>query len=116
LGGVISRFNAMQRLVYRTIRSEVGAGAVNFIRACCGQLSTTVSDSLQGAALNPDGSWDSDGLRRAVLNNRVEDPWPGYQRLIEIEIELLREHIGEARVLELQRQVAKAESAGVSEA
>jgi hypothetical protein len=112
LDGMIARFNAMQRLVYRTVRAEVGAGAVNFVRACCEQLTADQSAALQEAELRADGSWDIEALRQAVVEHRVDDPWTDYQRLIEIEIDVLRQHIGEARAVELQRQVENIEVPG----
>jgi hypothetical protein len=110
LESIIAQFNAMQRVVYRTIRAEVGAGAANFIRSCCGQGPQAV-DPLAGAELRSDGSWDTEGLRRAVHDNRIQDPRLEYQRLIDREIELLRTHIGDARVGELERQIQKVERA-----
>ncbi|NIM62295.1 MAG: hypothetical protein GTO30_11715, partial [Acidobacteria bacterium] len=68
----ISAFNAMQRLVYRTVRSEVGAGAANFIRACCDDDAPGI---IEGTELQSDGTWDNEGLRRQVVENRIEDPW-----------------------------------------
>jgi hypothetical protein len=110
----IARFNAMQRLVFRAIRAEVGAGASNFIRACCDQLGEELADPLQSAELLADGSWDAEGLRRAVVTHRIRDPWIEYQRLIELEIDLLRDHIGEAKVLDLQRQIDKLDRPGAA--
>jgi len=116
LDRTISRFNAIQRLVYRTVRSEVGAGAVNFIRACYDRLETESHASLEGAALQADGSWDTEDLRRAVVANRIDDPWPDYQRLIEAELESLRRHIGDTRVVELERRVERlADSSAVTD-
>jgi hypothetical protein len=105
LDGIIERFNSSQRLVYRAIKSEVGAGAVNFIRSCCDQVSPETSGSLHGAELQPDGSWSAEDLKRAVMENRISNPWREYHKLIEIELEVLREYIGDARALELQRQL-----------
>jgi len=100
----ISCFNAMQRLVYRTVRSEVGAGAANFIRACCGEDVLTV---IEGTELQSDGTWDNEGLRRQVVVNRIEDPWELYRQLIDRELDVLRSHVGEAKIVELQREVDK---------
>ena len=86
LDDIIARFNSTQRLVYSVIRSEVGAGAVNFIRSCCDQISPEPPESLHGAELQPDGSWSAEGLRRAVMENRISEPWSEYQKLIKIEI------------------------------
>ncbi len=100
----IACFNAMQRLIYRTVRSEVGAGAANFIRACADEESQSV---IQGAELQSDGTWDNEGLRRQVVEHRIEEPWELYRQLIDRELDVLRAHIGEAKIVELQREVAK---------
>lgn len=101
----MTRFNAMQRLVYRTVRSEVGAGAANFIRSCCDEDDRP--NPIEGTELQADGTWDTEGLRRQVLEHRIEAPWELYRQLIERELDVLRSHIGEARTVELQRQVDK---------
>jgi hypothetical protein len=103
--GLIERFNSTQRLVYRAIRSEVGAGAVNFIRSCCEQISPEPPESLRGAELQADGAWSADDLKRAIMEQRISDPWTDYQKLIEIELDVLREYLGEERALELQRRL-----------
>jgi hypothetical protein len=112
LDEIISRFNAVQRVVYRAVRSEVGAGAANLIRACCG-ADDPAEGPLGGSELQKDGTWDAETLRRAVMDHRIEDPWLEYQGLIEAELETLRAHIGEGKVLELQRQIEEAEQTHV---
>lgn len=104
---VIGRFNNIQRLVYRAVRAEVGAGAVNFIRSCCEQLSEQTSDSLQGVELQADGSWSAEDLRRAIVDNRISDPWSEYRKLIEIELDVLKEHLGEAQASALRQEMEK---------
>ena len=97
-------FNAMQRLIYRTVRSEVGAGAANFIRACCDEDGPNV---IELAELQSDGTWDNEGLRRQVVEHRIEEPWGLYRQLIDRELDVLRSHVGEAKIVELQREVDK---------
>ncbi len=104
---IIGRFNNIQRLVYRAVRAEVGAGAVNFIRSCCEQLPGETADSLHGAELQPDGSWRAEDLKRAIVDNRISDPWSEYRKLIDIELDVLREHLGEAQASALRRQMEK---------
>jgi hypothetical protein len=113
LEAIIQQFNAMQRVVYRAIKAEVGAGAANFIRSCCDTTSDS-SDPLRGAELQADGSWDIEGLRRAVVENRISDPRLVYQELIDREIDLLRTHIGDARVLDLERQIERVEQSAAN--
>jgi hypothetical protein len=107
----IARFNAVQRVVYRTVRAEVGAGAINFIRSCCAKLAEDDADALEGVDLQTDGSWDAEGLRNAIRALRLEDPSTLYQTLIEHEVDQLRQFIGDAKVVELQRQVEQVEQA-----
>jgi len=107
----IARFNAVQRVVYRTVRAEVGAGAINFIRSCCSHLSDNGADALEGVDLQADGSWDTDGLRSAIRALQLDDPSTLYQSLIDHEIDQLRQFIGDAKVVELQKQVEQVEQA-----
>ncbi len=104
----IARFNAVQRIVYRTVRAEVGAGAANFIRSCCSSSDGTPAEPVHGAELLADGSWDAEGLRSAVQDARIEQPWDAYHELIQREIEILRAHIGEARAAELEQLIEQA--------
>ncbi len=103
----IARLNARQKIVYRIIRTEVGAGAVNFVRSCATRLE---ADPLEGAEMRADGSWDADSLRQVVIERRVDDPGRHYGRLIEVEIDTLRDLIGEARASSLRRQVERVDT------
>ncbi len=105
----ISRFNARQRLLYRSIRAEVGAGAPNFVRSCCGQVAPGDANPFEGAQMNADGTWDIDGLRRAALEGRIPEPWREYERLIALELEMLRMHLGESRAQSLRQQIEQIE-------
>ncbi|MBD3869303.1 MAG: DUF4388 domain-containing protein [Acidobacteria bacterium] len=101
----ISVFNAGQRVVFRTIRAEVGAGAANFVRSCCGDQGAEIAGLFRHAELQTDGTWEVDGLRRAVVENRISDPSARYRGLLDLEMEMLKLHIGEARIASLQEQV-----------
>ncbi|MDX1390060.1 MAG: hypothetical protein R3344_12775, partial [Acidobacteriota bacterium] len=103
---LISRFNEMQRVVYRSIRTEVGAGAGNFVRSCGTALDGTFGELFQDVRLGPDGAWDPDDLRRAVHDRRVDEPWSGFQELIDQEIAKLQTHIGRARAESLRERLA----------
>jgi hypothetical protein len=101
----IARVNARQRLLYRTIRGEVGAGAANFVRSCTARLPVWAHRAFVGAQLDPDGSWDAESLRRAVHEQRVRDPWPAYRALLDLQLDTLRQHLGAARADALRRQI-----------
>jgi hypothetical protein len=105
----ITRFNAMQRVIYRSIRSEVGAGATNFVRACGGSLGDRFGEVFAAVELQSDGAWDAGRLRQLLLEHRVERPWDGLKRLLDQEIDKLRIHIGEARANSLQERLESIE-------
>ncbi|HEX5045218.1 MAG TPA: DUF4388 domain-containing protein [Candidatus Polarisedimenticolaceae bacterium] len=88
----ISRFNARQRLLYRSIRAEVGAGAANFVRSCRIQ-------PFAEAELSPDGTWDPEVVRRSSAAPEALD------RLLEAQIERLTQHIGASRAQALRDQI-----------
>jgi hypothetical protein len=106
----IARFNAQQRVLYRTIRAEIGAGAANFVRSCTGRLARHGEDPFSAAELRSDGSWDVDSLRRVARDMPME-PASGYERVIEAEIEALSIHIGEVRAQALREKVEQAAAA-----
>ncbi|MDH3786519.1 MAG: DUF4388 domain-containing protein, partial [Acidobacteriota bacterium] len=106
LDGAIERFNAMQRVVFLSVKSEIGAGTVNLIRACC-QSAEDDLPALRDAELREDGTWDAEELRRAIHDRRIDDPMTEYLYLIELEIEQLSAHLGDGKVAELKQQVSE---------
>jgi hypothetical protein len=102
---LIGRFNAMHRLVYRAVRAEIGAGAINFVRACCGPAAPDQVNPMDGVRLYSDGSWDTDGLKRVIAEKKIRDPWPAYQQVLEKEFVQLAPHLGEKRAGVLQQEI-----------
>jgi hypothetical protein len=88
----ITRFNARQRLLYRSIRAEVGAGAANFVRSCR-------IHPFAEAELSPDGTWDPEIVRQSSAAPEA------LERLLEAQIERLTQHIGASRAQALRDQM-----------
>ncbi len=107
----IAHFNDVHRLVFRAVRAEVGAGAVNFFRSCRMRLD---ADPVGEATLQADGSWDLEGLRVAAESQRFDDPWERYRSLIEVELDLVRAHLGTTAAGELIRRIEELGIAGAS--
>ena len=106
LDAAIASFNARHAVLFRALRAEVGAGAANFVRSCRGALGSGFASIFASVELRADGSWDPDGLKRAIKDLKVGDPGTGFTRLLEQEVELLRVHLGEKRVSTLVEQLA----------
>jgi hypothetical protein len=102
---IIERFNAMHRIVFRAIRAEIGAGAVNFVRSCCGDMTGKAVDPVAGVDLYVDGSWDADGLKLVVVENRIEEPWPVYQAVLDREFVTLLPILGESQAAQLKQRI-----------
>jgi hypothetical protein len=107
LDRAIQRFNRLHRLLYRAIRSEVGAGTTNFIHSCRGGLGDGLGELFAESRLLPDGSWDPDGLKKKIRERCAGQPWPGLQSLLDREFEMLKPNIDEARVQALHDQLAE---------
>jgi hypothetical protein len=101
----IVRFNAMHRVVYRAVRSEIGAGAANFVRSCCVQVARDAPDPVEGVELFADGSWDVAGLKKVIAEKQIADPWAIYQRVLDEEFVSLRPHLGDVRADELKQKI-----------
>ena len=102
---MIQRFNAMHRIVYRAVKTEVGAGATNFVRSCCLRVARDVPDPVEGVQLYTDGTWDIEGLKQVIVDKGLEDPWQSYQRVLDQEFISLQPHLGDARAGELRQRI-----------
>jgi hypothetical protein len=108
---VIVRFNALHREVYRAVRAEIGAGAVNFVRSCCARLASGSADPLARVPLLHDGSWDVEGLKDVLREMRIDDPSPAFRQLLDVEFGSLVPHLGPSRARELRRSLDQLEPA-----
>jgi 2-oxoglutarate dehydrogenase E2 component (dihydrolipoamide succinyltransferase) len=106
LAAEIAAFNARHVIVFRALRTEVGAGAANFVRSCRASLGHGLSELFAGAELRADGSWDPDALRRAVVEHRMAEAPTAFRQLLEREMERLRDHLGEKRAYAIAGQLA----------
>ncbi len=104
--GVVASFNARHVVLFRTLRAEIGAGAANFVRSCRGSLDPGFSSMFEATELRADGSWDPEGLKRAVIENRIDDAPEGFRRLLDDELRRLRVQLGEARAAALATQLS----------
>jgi hypothetical protein len=103
----IARFNEVHRVVWRTLRMEVGAGAANFVRSCCAPDAPDALDPVGETLLQPDGTWCPVGLREVAQRARLSDPWQAYRRVVEMEIARLRDHVGAESAARLERQLGE---------
>jgi hypothetical protein len=106
LDGAIASFNARHIVLFRALRAEIGAGAANFVRSCRGALENGYAELFATADLRSDGSWDPEGLKRAVMDHHVADVPEGFQRLLDGELQRLRTHLSDARAAALADQLA----------
>ena len=106
LDGAVASFNARHVILFRSLRAEIGAGAANFVRSCRGTLDESFAAMFESADLRADGSWDPEGLKRSVIEHRVENASEGFRKLLDDELQRLRAHLGEARSAALADQLS----------
>ncbi len=97
LEGEIARFNARQKAIFRVLRSEIGAGAVPFVRNCRAALPEGMAAVIGETTLLPDGTWDSIELQKAIAAARCDAFVEVFDRLLGDQIERIRPQIGEKR-------------------
>jgi len=112
LDDVVRRFNELHRVVYRAVRAEIGAGAVNFIHACCTRVGAECGEVVEDVELLPDGSWDPEGLKLAVRSRHIEDPWPVYQTVLEQVYVELEPHLGGTKAETLKNRILEMSGQG----
>jgi hypothetical protein len=106
LDGAIAAFNARHVILFRALRTEVGAGAANFVRSCRAALDNGFAELFAAAELRADGSWDPEGLKRAVVAQRMGNAQDAFGELLEHEVERLRVHLGDQRATAIAGQLA----------
>lgn len=99
----IAELNDRQRVVFRTVRMEIGAGAANFVRSNC--AADEADGPVAGVELRADGSWDPDALRDAARAAGLAEPREVYRGLIEAQIVALEPLLGADRCARLRRHV-----------
>ncbi len=105
LDGAIASFNARHVVLFRALRAEVGAGAANFVRSCRATLDNGFPEMFESAGLRADGSWDPEGLKKSVIENRMANASEGFSKLLDAELQKLRAHLGDARTAALADQL-----------
>jgi hypothetical protein len=102
LDAEISRFNGRHKALFRVLRSELGAGAVPFVRNCRATLNEEISDVFGETTLLPDGTWDSVELKKAVCESRSENFSDAFDVLLAEELGRIRPQIGDSRARGLE--------------
>jgi hypothetical protein len=106
LDGAIAAFNARHVILFRALRTEVGAGAANFVRSCRAALDNGFGELFATTELRADGSWDPEGLRRAVVEHRMGNAEEAFSQLLAHEVDRLRVHLGDQRATAIAGQLA----------
>jgi hypothetical protein len=111
IGREIERFNELHRLLFELVRYELREGARLFWERAFSAISAEMPSLFEGIALDAAGELDPIALRRNILMGEVAGYLRGFDRLLQIEIDLAREMLGERKaaiildgVLELKDQ------------
>jgi hypothetical protein len=87
----IRRFNERHRFLFDHLKSEIGAGARNFVATCQRRAGQSFGAMFEGLAVDPEGEYDPEGLRNNILDRNIEDYPRVFELLLETEFEMVRD-------------------------
>ncbi len=97
IGEEIERFNELHRLLFELVRYELREGARLFWERAFSAISAEMPTLFDGVALDASGELDPIALRRNILMAEIAGYLRGFDRLLQIEIDLAREMLGERK-------------------
>jgi hypothetical protein len=97
IGREIERFNELHRLLFELVRYELREGARVFWERAFSAISTEMAALFDGVAIDAAGELDPIALRRNIVNAEIVGYLHGFDRLLQIEIDLAREILGERK-------------------
>ncbi len=97
IGREIERFNELHRLLFELVRYELREGARVFWERAFTAVSGEMPALFEGVAIDPTGDLDPIALRRNILTAELAGYLHGFDRLLQIEIDLAREMLGERK-------------------
>jgi hypothetical protein len=97
VGREIERFNEIHRLVFELIRFQLREAASTFFERAFQEASREYPAIFEGVAVDQEGELDSFALRRNVIADEIAGYMRGLDRLLEIELEIARQMLGERK-------------------
>jgi hypothetical protein len=97
IGREIERLNELHRLLFELVRYELREGARLFWERAFANISAEMPALFDGVAIDTSGELDPIALRHNILNAEIAGYLHGFDRLLQIEIDLAREMLGERK-------------------
>jgi hypothetical protein len=97
IGREIERFNELHRLLFELVRYELREGARVFWERAFSTVSGEMPALFEGVAIDATGELDPIALRRNILTAEIVSYLRGFDRLLQVEVELAREMLGERK-------------------
>ena len=93
----IERFNELHRLLFELVQFELREAARSFWERAFATICGEMPALFDGVAIDATGELDPIALRRNILDAEIADYLHGLDRLLQIEIELARDMLGERK-------------------
>jgi hypothetical protein len=97
IGREIEKFNELHRLLFELVRYELREGASVFWERAFSAVSGEMPALFDGVAIDSTGELDPIALRRNILAAEIAGYLRGFDRLLQLEIDLAREMLGERK-------------------
>ncbi len=103
---VVEGFSKRHRILFESVRSEIGAGAANFLRRSAKGLHEAHASAVPANALRPDGQWDPAKLKAGVEAAGLEAGRAGLEALLGAELTLARGVLSEKAFEKMTERIA----------
>jgi hypothetical protein len=97
IGREIERFNELHRMLFELVHFELREASRSFWERAFSAISSEMPALFEGVAVDAAGELDPIALRRNILDGEIADYLHGLDRLLQIEIELARDMLGERK-------------------
>jgi hypothetical protein len=97
VGREIEGFNARHRFLYEMVTHELPEAAVGFFEQAFVRVAVEQPGLLDGVAVDGAGELDAIALRRNIVGREIAGYLRALDRLLEVELQLAREQLGERK-------------------
>jgi hypothetical protein len=97
VGREIERFNQLHRFVFELVRYQLREEAPAFFEQAFSAIVVEIPALFDGVAVDPEGEFDPIALRRNIVTGEVAGYMRGFDRLLEVEVDLARTMFGERK-------------------
>ncbi len=105
----VKNLNEKQKYLFEKLKAELGAGTQNFIHYCISRMGKEENNPFVDINLTPSGDWDTPFLTKRIVRNNIEQYQLEFDKLLNIELEMVGNFISAEKKEEMRKGVMEIE-------